>query len=135
MQQGSIMQASYMPESSAEPPLAPPLQTVSAKKVELPIKKDFHGKIGCAEDYQWVTGQLFYLHVDGGVWVVRYVSVGQEDRFGGSIVLSPAISMKNFREGDLVCVHGELLKQGRANVHLGGALYRVDSIDLVERAD
>lgn len=133
--QQTVMQASYMQQSTAEPPLAPLIQTVAAKQVEMPVKKDFRTKVGCAEDYQWVTGQLFYLHVDGGVWVVRYVSVGQEDRFGGSVVLSPSVNMKNFREGDLVCIHGELLNQGRATPRLGGPLYRVDAIDLVERAD
>jgi hypothetical protein len=108
---------------------------VTAKQPDTQLKSSFQNKVGCSEDYQWITGQLYYLHVNGGVWVVRYASVGQEDRFGGSVVMAPAVNMKNYREGDLVCIHGELLNQGRATPHLGGPLYRVDSIDLVERAD
>ena len=50
-------------------------------------------------------------------------------------VLAPGVEMKNFREGDLVCVHGNVLDQGRASHFLGGAPYRVDAIQLVERSD
>src|SRR5262249_12105378 len=41
---------------------------------ELPLRKGFQKKVGAADDYSWVTGQLFFVHVDGGLWVVRYAS-------------------------------------------------------------
>jgi hypothetical protein len=69
------------------------------------------------------------------MWVVRYAPIDHEDRFGGSVVLASAVSMRNFREGDLVCVSGEILNEGRASRYLGGPLYRAATIDLIERAD
>jgi len=51
------------------------------------------------------------------------------------VVLKPAAEMKNFREGDLVSVNGEVLTDGRASKYLGGPLYRVTSINMIDRAD
>lgn len=91
-------------------------------------------KIGKAEDYSWITGQLFYVHTDGGRWVLRYTTVDQVDRFGGSVVLAPVTEMRNFREGDLVCAHGDILDEGRPT-SLGGALYRTQFVNMIERSD
>jgi hypothetical protein len=121
--------------TTAEPPIADPVTPASAKVMNAEVKKEFQNKVGHAEDYSWITGQLFYVHADGGVWVLRYASVSEEDRYGGSAVLAPAVNMKNYREGDLVSVNGEVLDQGRASRHLGGCLFRASSIDLIERAD
>jgi hypothetical protein len=118
-----------------EPPTAEPAQEAGPERPNMPIRKEFQKKIGCSDDYTWITGQLFRLHVDGGIWVVRYATLDQVDRFGGSVVLAPAVNMKNYREGDLVCITGEILNQGRANRYAGGPLFRVDHIDLFERAD
>jgi hypothetical protein len=83
-----------------------------------------------------VTGQLFYIHAAGqGFWVVRYAPVDQEDKYGGSVVLAGAANMQNFREGDLICVHGEVLNEGKATKYLGGPLYRALTVDMVERSD
>ena len=51
------------------------------------------------------------------------------------MVLAPAVDMKNYREGDLVSVNGEILNDSRSSRHLGGALYRADSITMIERTD
>lgn len=108
----------------------------SAQDTPLPeVTKQFQNKVGAADDYTWITGQLFYVHVDGGRWVLRYASVEQEDKYGGSVVLAPAVDMKNYREGDLVSVNGEVLGQARATRSLGGPLYRVDAVNMIERAD
>ena len=101
-----------------------------------PISKKFVSKVGHEEDYSWVTGQLSLAHTsEGDFWVVHYATLDMEDKYGGSIVLAPAVSMRNYREGDLVSVKGEVIDEGRANKHLGGALYRVQSIDMIDRAD
>jgi hypothetical protein len=92
-------------------------------------------KIGHAPDFSSVTGQLMYLHIDGGVWVLRYASFESEDRFGGSVVLAASASMHNFREGDLVTVRGEILNEGRASRYLGGPLYRASTVEMMDRAD
>ncbi len=121
--------------TTSEPPRATGIQPVSAENINLTVRKEFANKIGAAEDYSWITGQLFYIHADGGRWVLRYAGVDQEDKYGGSVVLKPATDMKNFREGDLVSVNGEVLTDARASKHLGGPLYRVNSISMIDRAD
>jgi hypothetical protein len=115
-------------EEAAEPQpaaTAPPL-TVAAK---------YQDRIGHEDDYSWITGHLFYVRADGGRWVLRYTLPDQVDKFGGSVVLAPGVEMKNFREGDLVCVTGRVLDESRTSPSLGGALYRVDTINIVERSD
>lgn len=112
----------------------PEIIKVSAQ-TDQEIKPAYRNKIGNCENYTWVTGQLFYIHSGGGLWVVRYASIAAEDKYGGSIVLAPATEMRNFREGDLVCVHGEVLNEGRASKYLGGPLYRANYVDMVDRAD
>jgi hypothetical protein len=99
------------------------------------VGKKFQEKVGCAPDHSWVTGQLFYVHADGGRWVLRYTAVGEQDKYGGSIVLAPGVDMKNYREGDLVSVNGKVLSDARTSHHLPGALYQATSISLIERAD
>jgi hypothetical protein len=99
------------------------------------LKKEYVYHIGHADDYTWVTGQLFYVHAGNGMWVIRYATADTEDRYGGSVVLAPAVNMKNFREGDLVSVEGEILNEGRASKNLGGPSYRATHVELIERAD
>jgi len=113
----------------AEPATAP------APRPSLQLAKKYEDKVGHEQDYSWVTGHLFYVHADGGKWVVRYALPDQVDKYGGSVVLAPAVEMRNFREGDLVCVFGRVMDDGRASRSLGGPLYRADSITMVERAD
>lgn len=110
--------------------------SAQTKSVETGLKPEYNSKVGSAEDYSWVTGQLFYLHAAGqGFWVVRYASVDQEDKYGGSVILAGAANMKNFREGDLICVHGEVLNEGRATKFFGGPLYRAQVVEMVDRSD
>jgi hypothetical protein len=99
------------------------------------IKKEYIKKVGHDEDYHCVVGQLYHVHSDGGLWVVRYAAIDQEDRFGGSVVLAPAVSLKDVREGDLVRVHGEIINEGRASKHLGGPLYRALTVELLDRSN
>ena len=117
---------------------ASPIRPVSTEpaRATMEIAKEYLDKVANADDYSWVTGQLFYIHVhaDQGLWGVRYAPVDKEDRYGGSVVLAPAISMADFREGDLVTVHGEVLNQGRASRYLGGPLYRTLAVSLKDRA-
>lgn len=40
--------------------------------------------------------------------------------------------MDSYREGDLVKVHGTILKP-KGSIFLGGPLYRVESIELIDR--
>jgi hypothetical protein len=98
------------------------------------IKTEYLNRIGKAEDYTWLTGQLFYIHAGGGLWVVRYAPVDTEDRYGGSVVLAGATNMGGYREGDLVTIHGEVLGEGRACKYLGGPLYRANDLEMIARS-
>jgi hypothetical protein len=146
---GTVQAVRVMPATpTAEPPLGAqppytayhqgsvtPATAVNLQATSLPIAPKYQDKVGHETDYTWVTGHLFYVHADGGKWVVRYAAPDEVDRHGGSIVLTPTVEMRNFREGDLVNVYGEILDNGQAARPLGAALYRVKSIQMVERAD
>jgi hypothetical protein len=84
-------------------------------------------------NYGKVTGQLFFVHADGGLWVLRYAPLWKEDANGGSVVLARDRQMDSYRDGDLVTVEGEVLPE-RGSARLGGPLYRVHSIQLIERS-
>jgi hypothetical protein len=101
----------------------------------LAVAKKYEDRVGHERDYSWVTGHLFFTHADGGRWVVRYALPDEIDRYGGSIILAPGVEMRNYREGDLVCVYGDVLDESRSSRSLGGALYRVNVISLVDRND
>jgi hypothetical protein len=98
------------------------------------LHRRYESRVGHAPDYSWLTGQLFYVHADGGLWVLRYAPLSQEDPNGGSVVLARDVRMETYHEGDLVTVHGQVLSQ-RATAYLGGPLYRAQSIELVDRAE
>jgi hypothetical protein len=97
------------------------------------LDRRYETRVGRAADYSWVTGQLSYVHTDGGFWVLRYAPLGKEDGNGGSVILTHDRQMDSYREGDLVKVHGEILKQKGA-ISLGGPLYRAESIELIDRS-
>jgi hypothetical protein len=98
------------------------------------LSRRYESRVGHATDYSRLTGQLFFVHADGGLWVLRYAPLSQEDPNGGSVVLARDVHMDDYHEGDLVTVQGELLSQ-RSSVFLGGPLYHARSIELVDRSD
>jgi hypothetical protein len=110
-------------------------EEVTAQRPDLEVRLAGEARMGHEPDYRSLTGYLYYVRADGGRWVVRYAGLDQMDRYGGSVVLAPGVEMKNFREGDLVCVQGEILDGGRASRSLGGAHYRVHAITMLERGD
>jgi len=112
--------------------------TPTTAKVESEAKNPFEldrryeKRVGRAADYSKLTGQLFFVHTDGGLWVLRYAPLSTEDSHGGSVVLARDRVMKNYREGDLVSVEGQVINE-KGSAKLGGPLYRVRSINLVDR--
>jgi hypothetical protein len=128
-------QPTLAPAPAAAAPAVKPAVKIVGNDAVPEVHKKFQEKVGCAPDHSWITGQLFYVHADGGRWVLRYTSVGEQDKYGGSVVLAPGIDMKNYREGDLVSVNGKVLSDARASHHLPGALYQATAINLIERAD
>jgi hypothetical protein len=116
----------------------PPLVTPAAGKTETGAKNPFELarryelRVTHAADYGRLTGRLSFVHADGGLWVLRYAPLAQEDRHGGSVILTRDQPMNNYREGDLVTVEGQIISE-RGSVRLGAPLYRVQSIRLVDR--
>jgi hypothetical protein len=96
------------------------------------LSRRYESRVERATDYSSITGQLFFVHADGGLWVLRYAPVGQEDQHGGGIILARNLAMESYREGDLVTVHGAILKE-KGSMHLGAPLYRANEIQLVDR--
>lgn len=85
-----------------------------------------------ASDFSWVQGELQYVHVRGGIWIIRYLPLHETDQNGGSIVLATDGRLEHFHEGDIVRVSGEIVR-GRSESSLGGPLYRIRSITLVQQ--
>jgi hypothetical protein len=96
------------------------------------LDRRYETRVGRAADYSSMTGQLFYVHADGGLWVLRYAPLWQEDPNGGSVILARDRQMDSYREGDLVKVQGEILNP-KGSIFLGGPLYRAQSIELIDR--
>jgi hypothetical protein len=119
-------------------PSAPEPISATSKTAETETKNPFEldrryeARVERAADYSWVTGQLCFVHADGGVWVLRYAPLGKEDPNGGSVILARGRPMDSYREGDLVTVHGEIV-QDKGSLFLGGPLYRMHSIQLIDR--
>lgn len=90
-------------------------------------------RVDDATDYSQLTGRLFFVHADGGLWVLRYAPVSTEDANGGSVVFARDARLDACHEGDLVTVWGEIAAP-RASTKLGGPLYRVQSIEVIEKA-
>ena len=112
--------------------------TPAGARIETEVKNPFElarryeQRVGHATDYSRLTGQLSFVHADGGLWVLRYASLAEEDRNGGSVILARDRMMNNYREGDLVTIEGQVISQ-KGSTRLGGPLYRVQAISLVDR--
>ena len=96
------------------------------------LHRRYETRVSHASDYSKLTGQLFFVHTDGGRWVVRYAPISHEDRYGGSVVLARDVTMDGFNEGDLVSVEGVVLAD-KSGAPLGGPLYRAEKATLVDR--
>jgi hypothetical protein len=129
------------PKGSSAISTPPALENVNPKstlgvetetKSPFELRRQYESRVGHAADYSWVTGQLFYVHADGGLWVLRYAPVWKEDPNGGSLVLARDLRMDTYREGDLVTVHGEIVSP-KSSMFLGGPLYQAQAIQLEDR--
>jgi hypothetical protein len=96
------------------------------------LDRRYEKRVGRAADYSRLTGQLFFVHADGGLWVLRYAPLSKEDENGGSVVLGRDRHLDSYRDGDLVTVEGAIVKD-KGSLRLGGPLYRVNSIQLIDR--
>lgn len=125
---------SKLPDGKTQAPSAPEVVTPASSEVKNPFERSRQDgpRPTRATTSNSLTGQLSFVHADGGMWVLRYASLAKEDPNGGSVVLTRDRQMDTYREGDTVTVEGEIIAP-RASVFLGAPLYRVQAIQLVDR--
>ena len=136
----SIEPIKKMPKDDGKGVLIAPVAPVTpaGARIETEVKNPFElarryeQRVSHAADYSRLTGQLSFVHADGGLWILRYASLAEEDRNGGSVILARDRMMNNYREGDLVTIEGQVISQ-KGSARLGGPLYRVQAISLVDR--
>ncbi|MGL4554934.1 MAG: hypothetical protein ACRC33_27520, partial [Gemmataceae bacterium] len=97
------------------------------------LDRRYDSRVAHAADFSSLTGKLTYVHADGGLWVLRYASIGTEDANGGAVILASDRRMASYREGDLVTVSGRVLDK-KGSSRLGAPLFQANDITLVERA-
>jgi hypothetical protein len=115
--------ATAPPETSGPAEAAPPVNTGPAEgrspfpRAEAPPPRRSFADItaaGCfghAPDYSWLRGRVEFSRLSKG-WRLRYASVDEDDRFGGSVSLAEGIHLQSLKEGDLVEVRGRLADPG-----------------------
>jgi hypothetical protein len=101
--------------------------TTVKSSLGLPANDRDLDKVGHEKDHSWITGKLY--RVQGGRWVLRYAGPGEVDPYQGAVLLAPRPDLANFRDGDLVCIHGRVIG-GRAQP-LAGAVYEAREINAV----
>ena len=67
-----------------------------------------HPAFGHAPDYSWLVGSLDYIK-SRQAWCLRYASVDEDDRYGGTVTLVDPGPMTGYRSGQLVRVKGEMV--------------------------
>jgi len=146
MQNGQVIMMHDMPMSgqvvSSNPPM-PVKDSVTQVTYRTPadqpasngpeVRKEFQNKVGHAEDYAWITGQLMYAQVNGGIWVVRYATPNEPDQFGGFAILGSGVELRGCKEGDLVSINGQVTGSVKGS-SVDGCYYKLSAISLIERA-
>jgi hypothetical protein len=79
-------------------------------------------------DYTWLCGQVEYSRLSRS-WRLRYASVDEPDRFGGSVCLAPNAKVEALKDGQYVRVSGHLIDRDAAGP---APTYQVDSVAPVE---
>lgn len=115
-----------------EPEMQPASYTPPAPKEEVKRRSytDVTAKpgMGHADNYTWLKGELQYLH-GANVWNLRYASVDEEDKFGGSVTLVEMGRQHNFQSGQMVRVEGEVVDAEAKPLGGQGYKFRVRSIE------
>ena len=107
-----VVEKNEQPAGHSEPPVPPPPQPV-----ELPVPPAVEDcpegvSSGHARDYRWLIGELQYVQVRD-VWCLRYAAADEDDPYGGRVTLLDPGEMTNYRNGQIVRVHGELANPDR----------------------
>jgi hypothetical protein len=125
---------------AAHTPAKPPVLAIPAVQTKPPADaptrppapRPVAGTYGHAADYAWLQGVLdrHYLgHMD-----LRFCDASEEEEWGGKVSLAEDPRLKQFKDGDVLFVEGELVmengqpKRGRTNRY---PLYHVRNVELV----
>jgi hypothetical protein len=87
-----------------------------------------HPKFAHDASYHWLVGRLDYSKIQNA-WTLRFASVEDEDRCGGSVTLEDDRRLREFKSGQLVRVEGNLLNPEDPQAH---PAYQVRDIQLLE---
>jgi hypothetical protein len=87
------------------------------------ISPDLLSKVGHADDFTWITGQI---RIENGVHVLHYATPETVDRYSGHVVLTSDKDLRNVPEGAYVCVRGNV-----AATSGSVTTYRVQALDIL----
>ncbi len=87
-----------------------------------------HPRFAHDPSYRWLNGTLDYSKIHNA-WVLRYASVEEDDRYGGSVTLDYSGRMSSFKSGQLVRVEGQLINPESTELR---PAFRVQSIRNME---
>jgi hypothetical protein len=115
-------------------PAAPKAETAAATVIP-PVGKDFAPRrsfaditakpeFGHASDYTWLTGELSHIP-SKNQWRLRFASIDDEDKYGGSVTLDASLELRGFLSGQLVRVEGEMIDKESRDI---APKYRVKEI-------
>jgi hypothetical protein len=104
--------------------------TVEAKPAS--ARREVVGDYGHGEDHSWLQGVLD-RHYQGPMHL-RYCDATEDDAWGGKVCLDPDPRLSEFKEGDVVHLEGELVRENGKVLHGRWnhfPRYRVTSVRLV----
>jgi hypothetical protein len=88
------------------------------------------GTYGHAPDYSWLQGVLGkHYH---GHWDLRYCDHTVEDNWGGKVRLGKDARLDQFKEGDVIRVEGEVVRDHQGHGWQHYPEYRIRNIQLIE---
>jgi hypothetical protein len=120
-----------LPQSKVEKPVATPSEHTEVIVVPRRSFADITARpeFKHSSDYSKLTGQLHY-DTKNSEWRLRYASIDEEDRYGGSVTLVDGSHMMiNVKEGMLVHVEGMLIDSDSRDP---SPKYRIRSVEIVK---
>jgi hypothetical protein len=100
---------------------AKPNDTAAPRRSFADITAD--ARFAHADDYGWLVGEVAYSHAKKS-WRLRYASVDETDRYGGSVTLE-GTGLDDLKDGQVVKVEGSVLNPESRDPSPG---YRVTTV-------
>lgn len=106
-----LMHTASLPGTPNKPPTAGQLTSMASPNVPTPPQSAAtmpHPRFDHDPNYRWLVGTLDYSRIQRG-WLLRYVSLEQDDRYGGCVTLVAPNQETQFKRGQTVRVEGSLV--------------------------